>query len=183
MVTLFDILIILFLLAGAAWGFYRGLFRQAATTLVIYISTVASTLSYRGLSRLISGRNVPASATTDMLAFVIVMAVFNIALAVLINDLLKDLEPRKLGMWVHLSGIVFGVLNAIIWCAVLLIIVRYAIGGGPWIGYEKLQSSLSRQLNASFMVTIFRPLMQIVIAAIRPWMFGHSLPPLLLNAF
>lgn len=183
MVTIFDILILLILLAGAGWGFYRGLFRQLATTLVIYISTVASTLSYRGLAQLLSGRNVPASATTDMLAFVIVMAIFTISLTILINDLLKDFEPRKLGMWVNLGGIVFGLLNAMIWSALLLIIVRYGLHGGQWIGYEKLQSSLLRQFNASFLTAIFRPFMSLVIATIRPWMFGHSLPPLLLEAF
>lgn len=182
-VTLFDVLILLALIGGAAWGFYRGIFRQAATTLVIYISTVVSTLTYRGLSKLISGASNPSSATTDMLAFVIVMVVLNIAFAVFVNDILKDFEPKKLGMWVNLGGILFGVLNAIIWCAVLLIIVRYAIGGGPWIGYEGLQQSLRRQLDLSFMATIFRPFMQIVVAAIRPWMFGRTLPPLLMTAF
>lgn len=182
-VTLFDVLILLALIGGAAWGFYHGIFRQAATTLVIYISTVVSTLTYRGLSRLISGASSPASATTDMLAFVIVMAILNISLAIFVNDILKDFEPKKLGMWVNLGGIVFGMLNAIIWCAVLLIFVRYSVGGGPWIGYEALQQSLSRQLDFSFMATIFRPIMQIIIAAIRPWMFGRTLPPLLLTAF
>ncbi|MBN1935156.1 MAG: CvpA family protein [Anaerolineae bacterium] len=182
-ITLLDVLILLALVGGAAWGFYRGLFRQAATTLVIYISTVVSTLTYRGLSKLISGAAKPASATTDMLSFIIVMAVFNIALAIMVNDLLKDFEPKKLGMWVNLGGIVFGILNAVIWSAVLLIIVRYAVGGGQWIGYEGVQQALRRQLSTSVMATIFRPLMQVIIAAIRPWLFGRSLPPLLMTAF
>ena len=70
-ITLFDILILMVLVGGAALGFWRGLFRQLLATLEIYISTVIATVGYRGLSRLISG-GTPTSGS-DVVAFVALM--------------------------------------------------------------------------------------------------------------
>ncbi len=77
--TLFDVLFLLALAGGAAWGFYRGVLRQSVNTALIYISVVAATVGYRGLSRLLRGTGQPAPAT-DMLAFLILLGVLNLLL-------------------------------------------------------------------------------------------------------
>ena len=77
-VTFFDILFMLSLVGGAAWGFYRGMFRQAATTVVIYVSTIVSTVSYRGLSRMLGSSTGQSATATDMLSFIILMVVTNV---------------------------------------------------------------------------------------------------------
>jgi uncharacterized membrane protein required for colicin V production len=180
-ITFFDILFLIGLLGGATWGFYRGLVRQAASTLVIYVSTVVSTVGYRGLSRLLSATGQGASAT-DMLAFIILMAVMNLLFTLLINDLLKSFDTERMPIWMNFGGMLFGFLNAAIWCAVILMILRSATGGNEWLGYEGVRLFIQGQTRGSWMAYIFRPFMRFLLAIIRPWLFGHDLPPLLLNA-
>ena len=53
-ITFFDVLILFALLGGAAMGFFRGFVRQAAATLIIYISVVVASIGYSGVSRTLS---------------------------------------------------------------------------------------------------------------------------------
>lgn len=180
-VTFFDGIFLIMLLLGAAWGWYRGLIRQAASTLVIYISTVISTLSYRGLSRMLGGTGQSASAT-DMLAFVILMLVMNLLFMLIFNDLLGHLDSESMGIWVNIGGMIFGFLNMAIWCAVLLIVIRSSTGGDRWLGYEGVQAFFQSQTRGSWMAYVFRPFMRFLLILIQPWLFGRSLPPLFVNA-
>jgi uncharacterized membrane protein required for colicin V production len=182
-ITLFDILILLALFGGAALGFFRGLFRQAAATLAIYVALVVSTLAYRSLSRLLIDLTGEASGATDVLAFFLIMVIMLILLFLIVNDLLGHVEIERMGMWVNLTGMVFGVLNAAIVCAVVLIVVRSATGGAQWPGYANLQSFLRNQVQRSWMAFVLQPFMQLLLGLVEPWLFGYSLPPLLLNAF
>ncbi len=179
-VTLFDILMMGGLVAGAAWGFGRGLFRQAAGVLVIYLATIISTLAYRGLGNLI-GRGNP-SPPIYLLAFLILMVVMNLLLSLIFNDLLKTLDERRFGTWANIGGMIFGFINAGIWCTVLMIITRAACGGDPWVGYQGFQQFLQRQTYGSVMSFVLSPFMRLLLLLVQPWLFGHSLPPLLLYA-
>ena len=115
--TLFDFIFIMALVGGAAWGFYRGLFRQAASTVIIYVSTIVSTLSYRSVSRMLGSTGQSASAT-DLLSFIILMVVMNVLLALVVNDMLAHIEIDRMRIWVNFGGMIFGFLNAAIWCAI-----------------------------------------------------------------
>ena len=180
-ITLFDVLFLFALIGGAAWGFYRGVFRQAVATLVLYVSTVVSTLTYRSLSRLMGDTRQSASAT-DMLAFVILIGVTNLLFTLIANDLLSDLDERRMPILVNLSGMIFGFINAAVWCAVILIVLRSATGGEQWFGYEGVQIFIQRQTRGSWMAYLFRPFMRFLLTIIQPWLFGRELPPLLVNA-
>jgi uncharacterized membrane protein required for colicin V production len=182
-ITLFDILILLALFAGAALGFFRGFFRQVAATLVIYLSVVTATLAYRGLSRLLVVWTGQSSRATDVLAFFLVLAVMLVLLTLISRDLLGHIEVERMGISVNLGGMLFGVLNAAIICAVVLIVIRSSVGGATWPGYAGLQDFLQRQVNRSWMAYVLGPFMRLLLTIIQPWLFGHSLPPLLLNAF
>ena len=177
--TLFDILILLALFAGATWGFYRGVFRQAFGTLFIYIAIIISTLGYRSLSKLLSGAGTPTSAGTDMLAFVIWMGVLTLIFSLITNDITKNIDTSRMGMWPQLGGMVFGFINAAIWCAVLLIIIRSATGGERWVGYQGVQTFFQNQVQNSWMAYIMSPFMRFLLILIRPWLFGRDLPRLL----
>jgi uncharacterized membrane protein required for colicin V production len=182
-ITLFDILILIALLIGAAMGFFRGFFRQASATLAIYLSLVVTTLSYRGLSRLLMGLTQQPSRSTDVLAFFLVLILMLVLLLLIGRDLLANVDIKRMGIWVNITGMIFGVLNAAIVCAVVLIVVRSTTNGVAWPGYSGLQSFLRTQVMRSWMAYILRPFMQVLIAAVKPWLFGHTLPPMLLNAF
>ncbi|MBN1580174.1 MAG: CvpA family protein [Anaerolineae bacterium] len=182
-ITFFDVLFLMIMLVGAAVGFFRGLIRQSISTLIIYVSTVVSTLTYRGLSNLLAGAGRSGTAATGMLSFVILMVVLNLLLILMANDMLKDYDLERLGMIGNLGGLVFGFLNTAIFCAIALIVIRSATAGDPWIGYEGVRTFFQSQTQNSWMAFIFGPFMRVVIATIRPWLFGRSLPPLLINAF
>jgi uncharacterized membrane protein required for colicin V production len=181
-ITFFDILFLSGMLGGAALGFYRGIFRQAATTVTIYVSTVASTLMYRSLSRMLSGRTGQPTPATDVLAFILLMVVLQVLFTLMLKDLLGNIDVDRMGIWVNITGMVFGFINAAIWCAVILIVLRSATGGEKWMGYQGVQSFIRNQTRNSWMAYVFRPFMRLMLAIIEPWLFGHSLPPLLLNA-
>jgi len=178
-ITFFDILILLAMFGGALWGFYRGLFRQARSTLVIYVAIVLSTLGYRSVSRMISSQ---PNSGTDLLSFVILMVVASSLLLLMTRDLVGDIDIDRMKVWVNVGGMIFGFINTAIWCAVLLIIIRSGTSGEPWIGYQGLQQFFQNQTTNSWMARAFGPFMRLLVTIIRPWLFGHDLPPLLLGA-
>ena len=181
-IKFFDVLLLFGMVAAAGWGFYRGLVRTAVGTVVIYIATVISTVGYRSISRMIAGATGGYNPATDMLAFVIVMAVSVILFMLIARDLTEHLNARRMGLWTNVVGMFFGFINAAVVCAVLLIIIRSATGGEKWFGYSGVQDFFRDQTQNSLMAYVFRPFMRFLLAIIRPWLFGHDLPPLLVNA-
>lgn len=181
-VTFFDVLFLLGMIGGAALGFYRGLFRSAVGTLVIYASTVVSTVSYRGLSRMITGATGQASAAADVAAFIGLLGILVILFTLIGRDLIASIDSERMGIWVNIGGMLFGFVNAAVVCAVVLIVIRSAVGGPEWFGYKGVQSFFRSQTYDSWMAFVFRPFMRFLLAIIRPWLFGHDLPPLLVNA-
>ena len=181
-ITFFDILILLALFGGAVLGFFRGLFRQAAMTLIIYLSTVIAALSYRSVSRMLGQLTGQTSGATDVLAFFLVMGIMILLLALISRDLLGHIDVDRMGIWVNIGGMVFGFINAAIVVAVLLIVVRSATGGGEWIGYANVQAFLRHQVTRSWMAYALGPFMRLMLTLVEPWLFGRSLPPLLSDA-
>jgi len=181
-ITFFDVVFLLALVGGAAWGFYRGFFCQAVGTVVLYISTVISTVGYRGLSRLLAGSSGRPSPALDVVAFVILMGLLNLLLYLMGRDLISHINIDRMPIWVNVVGMIFGFINAAIWCAVLLMILRSSTSGERWIGYEGIQAFFQGQTHNSWMAFVFRPFMHLLLALIEPWMFGYGLPPLLINA-
>ncbi|MBN1641854.1 MAG: CvpA family protein [Anaerolineae bacterium] len=180
-ITFFDILFLFLLLGGAALGFYRGFFRQAATTLVIYVSTVVATLTYRGLARLLSNAGTPNSAT-EMLSFILILGLLILLFLLMVSDLIGHIDISHMRIWVNFGGMLFGFINTALICAVILMIIRSGTSGGEWVGYEGIRLFFQRQTRGSWMAYLFRPFMQFVLTIIRPWLFGHDLPPLLINS-
>lgn len=181
-ITFFDVLFLLAMIGGGALGWYRGVFRSLAGTLIIYISTVISTVGYRSISRIVSGGTGTYGPSSDVLAFIVLMGVFNVLLRLMSKEWLDTFDEKRLGIWVNITGMVFGFINLAIVCAVMLIILRSATGGAPWFGYQGLQQFFKNQTYNSWMAYVFSPFMRFLLAIIRPWLFGHSLPPLLVNA-
>ena len=180
-ITFFDVLFLFLLLGGAALGFYRGVFRQAATTVVIYVSTVVSTLTYRGLARLLTNSG-PPNAATNMLSFILVMGMLILLFLLMINDLIGHIDISRMRIWVNFGGMLFGFVNTALICAVLLMIIRSATGGDEWVGYEPVRQFFRNQTRGSWMAYLFRPFMSFVLTIVKPWLFGNELPPLLINS-
>ena len=183
MITFFDVLFLLGMVGGAAWGFYRGIVRSALGTLVLYVSTVISTIGYRSLSRMLTGATGQGAHAADALAFVVLAVVLTILLTLIGRDLTAHIDTDRMGVWSNIGGMFFGFINAAVWCAVLLIIIRSATGGEEWFGYQAIQRFFVSQTQNSWMAFVFRPFMRFLLAIIKPWLFGHDLPPLLVNAF
>jgi uncharacterized membrane protein required for colicin V production len=178
-ITIFDIVFLIALIAGAAWGFYRGVFRQARSTLVIYVALVIATVGFRGLSRMLGDTGEGASAT-HMLSFIILLSVTALLLTLLTNEMVNELNTDRI--WVMFGGMLFGFVNMAIICATLLIVLRSATGGSPWIGYEGIQQFIQQQTRGSWMAYLFRPFMRFLLTILQPWLFGRTLPSLLWEA-
>jgi len=181
-ITFFDVLFLLAMIGGAALGFYRGLLRSAVATVIIYVSTVVSTIMYRSLSRLLSNVTGGINPATDILAFIMLLAILNILLRLMIKELIEMWDTDRRPIWSNLTGMVFGFVNLAIVCAVLLLIIRSATGRAEWFGYQGVQRFFRSQTHNSWMAYVFRPFMRFLLAIIKPWLFGHDLPPLLVNA-
>jgi len=181
-IKFFDILFLLGMIGGAAWGFYRGILRSALGTLVIYISTVISTIGYRSLSRMLAGATGQSGAAADALSFIVLAVVLSILLTLIGRDLTAHIDTNRMGVWSNIGGMIFGFVNAAVWCAIVLIIIRSATGGAEWFGYQGVQAFFRDQTHNSWMAYVFRPFMRFLLAIIKPWLFGHGLPPLLENA-
>ena len=184
-ITFFDILILFALMGGAAMGFYQGLIRQAAATLILYISIVVSALFYRNLSRFLVRVTGQLPRTTDVLGFFLIMAVMLVLLLLARHELLSSTradDRRRQPIWHNIAGMLFGFLNAAILSSIAVIVLRSAVGGEPWAAYAGVQTMLRKGLDRSWMVYAFRPFTRLLLTLIEPWLFGNQLPPLLRNA-
>jgi uncharacterized membrane protein required for colicin V production len=182
-VTLFDILILMALFLGGLLGFYRGLFRQAAATVSLYVAFVVATVSYRGLGRVLMDWTGQSALATDVLAFFVLLVLLLIILILITRDLLEHIDHDRMGIWYNLTGMIVGVLNAAIVGAVVIMVIRSASAGDDWIGYAGFQAFLRRQVRRSWMAFVLQPFMRLLLAIVQPWLFGYDLPPLLRNVF
>jgi hypothetical protein len=132
---------------------------------------------------MLSGSTGQPTPATDVLAFIILMAVLNLLFFLMGRDLISHIDISRAKIWVNLSGMVLGFINIAIWCAVLLLVLRSSTSGEEWIGYEGLQKFIQSQTHNSWMAYVFGPFVHFLLATIRPWMFGYGLPPLLEYAF
>jgi uncharacterized membrane protein required for colicin V production len=181
-ITFFDILILLALFGGAVVGFYRGFRRQAAVTLMLYVSIVVAALFHPNVSYVLVRLTGQMSYATDVLAFFLLMGLVLGIFFVMLNELTdRDGRDRR-PIWHNIVGMVFGFLNAAILCSITLIVLRSAANGEPWIAYAGIQAFLRRQMTRSWMVYVFSPFRRLLLTAVEPWLFGSRLPPLLRNA-
>jgi uncharacterized membrane protein required for colicin V production len=181
-ITFFDILILFALLGGAAMGFYRGFLRQAATTLILYISIVVASLFHRSVSRTLVRLTGQLPHATDVLGFFLLMGLMLGLLFLARRELMSNVNTDRKAIWHNIVGMLFGFLNAAIICAVALVVLRSIVGGDPWLAYRGIQTFLRKQVARSWMVYVFTPFTQLLLTLIEPWLFGNRLPPLLRNA-
>jgi uncharacterized membrane protein required for colicin V production len=180
--TIFDFLILLALLVGAAIGFFRGLLRQASLTAMLYVSIVVAAFFYRGVSRFLIRVTGQAGQAADVLGFFVLMGLVLAGLFVLVYELRRNVDMDRFSVWHNIVGMVFGFINATIVCSIVLIVLRSAAGGASWYAYGGVQRFLQQQLARSWMVYVFRPLNQLLLALIEPIFVRRPLPPLLRNA-
>jgi membrane protein required for colicin V production len=180
--TFFDFLILLALLGGAAFGFYRGFVRQAAATLIIYVGVVVASLFYRSVGRTLARLTGQSSTATDVLAFFLLLSFVMVLLFLARRDLMRDVNDSRMAIWQNIVGMVFGMLNAAILSAVAIIVLRSVTAGDPWPAYGGLQTMLRKGLGRSWLAYLFTPFSRLIILLVEPWLFGGQLPPLLRNA-
>ena len=181
-ITFFDILLLLGLLGGAMLGFYRGFLRQAAATVILYLSIVVAALFYRNVSRVLVRWTGQLPQATDVLGFFLLLGLTLGLLFVIRYELMGNVDTAKQKIWSNIAGMLFGFLNAAIICAVVVMIIRSVSNGDPWPAYGGMQRYLRRQTSSSWMAYTFTPFSRLLLALIEPLLFGNRLPPLLRNA-
>ena len=181
-ITFFDILILMALLGGAVLGFFRGFLRQASATLILYISIVVASLFYRSVSRTLVRLTGQLPQATDVLGFFLLLALVMVLLFLALRDLMRGANTDRMAIWQNIVGMVFGVLNAAIVCAVVLVVLRSTSSGDPWAAYGGVQTFFRNQISRSWMAYALTPFTRLLVSLIEPWLFGGRLPPLLRNA-
>lgn len=123
----FDVLIIIALAAGAAWGFIHGLIHQAIGMAMLYVSLIVATMFYSdiapGLGRVVHLEPKAAGAVSFLLLLIIAINVLGFALRGV-----RKQEVKALRLLNQIGGMAFGAAMAGIWIAIIIALLNYSIG-------------------------------------------------------
>jgi uncharacterized membrane protein required for colicin V production len=176
----FDALIALATIVGVALGFVRGLLRMAFSVIILYVATVVAMTFYISLGRYIRrllARLAPA--TSEGLAFALILIVTAIALHFLLSRTYKNLEWPAVRQVDQLGGMVFGFLAVTLWIGIALIAIDFVLGT-PAPGVEMTRRSLIFQFHTSRLIPIYYQFLPIAFATLKPWVPKGQLPDILI---
>lgn len=175
----FDVLIVIALVAGAAWGFIKGIIHQAIGVGLIYVSIIVATIFYSvvapGLGRLIKVSSQAAGALSFLLLMIITLNVLALAL----RDVRKR-EIKLLRLINQLGGMTFGFVIASVWIALVIALLHYAVGGPvSWhdpgkpvllsLRSETIRLAIVDGLAGSPLVRAFSELLPWILTSVSPF--------------
>jgi uncharacterized membrane protein required for colicin V production len=182
----FDVIIVLALLAGAAWGFMKGVIHQIVGLFLIYFGLVVSTLLYWMMAPFVAQLiklDIRAAGAISFLFLLIVS--INIA-GFALRDVRRR-EYRVLRLVNQLGGMTFGFVAASVWIAIAVGLLWYAAGGSaatfPTTGAPvllELRSETIRQaivvgLINSPLVNAFSVLLPLILGSVSPFVPAKSI--------
>jgi uncharacterized membrane protein required for colicin V production len=176
-----DILIGFTLLAGIAWGFVRGLVRMAINLLILYIATVLAMTFYPTVGRWIGyivGNNL-GSASIEVAAFVLILALTTAILSFIVGRTYKDTELPGVRQIDQLGGMLIGFIVISTWIGLAIVALAFVLSATDTAS-SGLRDNLVMFFRSSRLIPIFYRLLPIVLATLRPWM-PKGLPPEILS--
>ncbi|MGQ9516628.1 MAG: CvpA family protein [Anaerolineae bacterium] len=175
----FDILIIIALAAGAAWGFIKGLIHQAIGLMMLYASLIVATVFYSdiapSLQRVVHLEPKAAGAVAFLLLLIICINILGFALREVRNREIKALRLLN-----QLGGMAFGVVMAGIWIALIIALLNYSVGvpvnwhdpGKPMLATlqaESFRRMIAIGLARSPLVRAFTVLLPYILSSVSPF--------------
>jgi len=175
----FDVLIVMGLIGGAAWGFIKGVIHQSIGLGMIYISLLAATLSYSivapVLQKLVKLQTKTAAAVAFLLLLIIVLNLLGLALRQV-----RKTEWKKLRLVNQLGGMVFGFIIACVRIALIIAMMHYATSTPiDWqdpnkqqlatLNWESIRRVFSNGLRRSPLVNAFETILPLIISTVSPF--------------
>jgi len=177
--NVFDLLVLLALVAGAAWGFMKGVIHQIIGLGLMYVAIISATWFYPVLappvSRLVKLPLQPAGAISFLFLMIVTMNVIGFAL----RDIRRR-EYKVLRLVNQLGGMTFGFVMAAIWVALAIAMLHYAAVGSQYttpntgapvfanVGWESTRQSILNGLNRSPLVGAFSVLLPMILSSVSP---------------
>ena len=174
----FDVLIVLGLLGGSAWGFIKGVIHQAFGVGMIYVSIVVATMFYSVVApvaqRLIRLETKTAAAVSFLFLLIVAMNLLALALR---NVRKKEFKVLRLVN--QLGGMTFGFIIACVWIALIVALLYYATGTPiDWqdpgkrqlasLNWESVRLAFATGLARSPLVDAFKEILPLIIASVSP---------------
>jgi uncharacterized membrane protein required for colicin V production len=171
----FDVLILLALLAGSAWGFVRGLIRMALSLVVLYVSAVLAMTVYERVGDYFTYMFGLPMNISEGLAFLVILAVTSIVLNSVLRLTYRDTELPGIRQVDQLGGMVIGFFITCIWIGFTILAFAFMLGASI-AEEEGLGVNLIAYFQRSNLIPIFYRFLPIALATLRPWM-PKGLPP------
>jgi len=178
--NLFDGLVVLALVAGAAWGFMKGVVHQIIGLGLLYIGIVVGTWAYPTLappvSRLMKLGIGPAGAISFLFIVIVTINVIGFAL----RNVRKK-EYKVLRLVNQLGGMTFGFVMAAVWVAIGIAMLYFAATGSGYTppntgapvfanveGWESTRQMILLGLRTSPLVGAFSILLPMILSSVAP---------------
>lgn len=175
----FDVLIVLALLGGAAWGFIKGVVHQAFGLGMIYVSIIVATMSYTviapPLRRFVKLDPKAAAAVAFLLLLIIALNLLGLALRKI-----RKAEFKVLRLVNQLGGMTLGFIIACVWIALIIAMLHYATSTPvDWhdpgkqqlatLNWEAVRRGFSGGLARSPLVNAFQEILPLIITSVSPF--------------
>jgi uncharacterized membrane protein required for colicin V production len=177
--NLFDVLIVMALVGGAAWGFIKGIIHQSIGLGMIYVSILAATLSYSFvapvLRKLVKLDAKTAAAVAFLLLLIIVLNLLGVAFRKV-----RKAEFKMLRLVNQLGGMTFGFVITCVWIALIIAMLYYASSTPiDWqdpgkqqlatLNWESIRRVFANGLSRSPMVGSFENILPLIISTVSPF--------------
>ena len=178
-----DFFVIAVIIWGAAAGFYRGLFRQTGSLLVLYVATALASQYYRPLARWILGSSARMAAGSTVLIFLATVILTYFFIGLILSDLLRTYgSPRPLSLkgLLELGGMAIGFVQASLVTGLALVLLSFAVSA-PWSEWESVRQILLDGLDHSALASLLTNYLSQTAITLLPWL-PAGLPPILVSS-
>jgi uncharacterized membrane protein required for colicin V production len=188
-----DFLLVFFLLVGALWGLLRGAGKLLIGLFSLYVGLVISLWLYRPLANFFRDL-LPAMSVqgSQALAFVLLLFVLVNGISFLTRYFATPPEERKrtqrgdveeamvkgsqrflTGPLNQLSGLLLGIVVAVVWISLILAVLQFILGSGFPVG-GGAGATFRGQLASSALVPWFNYTLALIYSSVSFWIPGDA---------
>ncbi len=154
-ISLFDVIIVLSLVGGAAWGFNTGLVRQIIGAACAYLSLLISSLVFSTVMSWLTHTVGFHGWLVEVLVFGGFTLGFYFLLVYLVQDVFGIRGTEFFGVGNRMAGMFVGFALTFFWLALLFILIHYSLEV-TWLKWDNLRSAFL----ASYRRSILAPVME-----------------------
>ncbi len=167
-----DLLILVVFIVGMGMGYMQGFIRQVMGLAALYIGTILGAQYHLIVAGWLM-QFFPSAPVRFVNAFGFVLILFLVTSIInwLASDAYGSGRVHMLPTFDHLAGSLLGLGTAFVVIALLLPVVRFAVGETwPWAWAESGRSTLLTGLNTSHLIYFFDQAKPELLAILTPWL-------------